>query len=506
MWSLWLHMRAEVVERRQAVVSRLHALRESGRLQGHAVRAAADSLGVTERSVWRWLAAGAYDPSWRTGWRTTPEAIEALYRTGGRPTAAWRLLRDEGVAVPSRTAFCRALERDMSPAERAYARHGEEGRRRYSVYRRWEPQARNEVWETDHAELDVNVLPVRGRRLVRPWLTVIEDGFSRLVMGWALSLYPTTAEVLVAIREGIVIDPERGPWGGVPQLIRFDGGKEFLAHAVKRAAGELGCAALPTAPYSPHQKGKIERLHRTIGEGLIATLPHYTGGARRANGKLYAQPAPLSLPQLRTRVREFVDAYNIGHRHASLGGMSPAEKWASSAAPLEVIEPERLRWMLMADQTRKVEKDGIHFENATFIAPELARIGGTTIEVRYMPHDLRSIEVFTGDGWLCTAYPQDQLTREESEAVIQARREAAREMSRRKAAASRKARNRIAPLTATGTVHDITAVVGDRRRWDRSVSNDRVDAALRVLGLGDQLNTVIRPRPASGEPPCETGA
>ena len=90
--------------------------------------------------------------------------------------------------------------------------------------------------------------------------------------------------------------------------------------------------------------------------------------------------------------------------------------------------------------------------------------------------------------------------------MIGARREAAREMSRRKAAASRKARTRIAPLTATGTVHDITAVVGDRRRPDRSVSNERVDAALRVLGLGDQLNTVIRPRPASGEPPCEAGA
>ena len=52
-----------------------------------------------------------------------------------------------------------------------------------------------------------------------------------------------------------------------------------------------------------------------------------------------------------------------------------------------------------------------------------------------MPHDLRSIEVFTDDGWLCTAYPQDQLTREESDAVIGARREAAREMGRRKAAA-----------------------------------------------------------------------
>jgi putative transposase len=107
--------------------------------------------------------------------------------------------------------------------------------------------------------------------------------------------------------------------------------------------------------------------------------------------------------------------------------------------------------MLMVDQTRVVNKDGIHFGSDIFIAPELTRIGGKTVEVRYMPHDLRWIEVFTENGWLCTAYPQDQLTREQAEAVIAQRREAAREMGRRKAAASRKARTRIAPLTATGT-------------------------------------------------------
>ena len=244
-------------------------------------------------------------------------------------------------------------------------------------------------------------------------------------------------------------------------------------------------------------KGKVERLHRTIGEGLIATLPHYTGGPRRANGKLYAQPAPLSLPQLQMRVREFIDAYNTEHRHSSLCGMTPAEKWATSAAPLEIVEPERLRWMLMADQTRKVEKDGIHFGNAIFIAPELTRIGGRTVEVRYMPHDLRSIEVFTEDGWRYTAHPQDRLSAEEAEAVIRARRQAAREMTRRKAAAGRKARTRIARLTAAGTVQEITAVTGDRRpKRHAAPSNEQVDAALRVLGLGDQLNTVI---PASSQ-------
>jgi transposase InsO family protein len=46
--------------------------------------------------------------------------------------------------------------------------------------------------------------------------------------------------------------------------VRFDGGKEFLAEAVRRAAGERRCAALPTAPYSPHLKGKVERLNHGI--------------------------------------------------------------------------------------------------------------------------------------------------------------------------------------------------------------------------------------------------
>jgi len=150
--------------------------------------------------------------------------------------------------------------------------------------------------------------------------------------------------------------------------------------------------------------------------------------------------------------------------------------------------------MLLADQTRQVLKDGIHFGSAIFIAPELTRIGGETVEVRYMPHDLRQIEVFTQDGWLCTAHPQDQLTGEQAEAVIEQRREAAREMGRRKAAASRKARTRIAPLTATGTVQDITAIVADRAgQLDSARRDAEKGELLEILGLGEQLNKPIPP-------------
>lgn len=481
-------------------MARLVQLRRDGRLTGQMVRSAAVSLDVQPRTVWRWLADGGYEPDPNQGWRVTPEAIEAFYRAGGRPTVAWRLMRSEGAEVPSHPVFCRALRRDLSEAERAYARHGEDGRRRFEVYRRWEPSARNEVWETDHAQLDVEVLPLRGQRRARPWLTVVQDGFSRVVMGWALSLQPTSAEVLAALRESIVIDPDRGPWGGVPQLIRFDGGLEFLAGCVTRAAGELGCAALPTAPYSPHQKGKVERLHRTIGEGLIATLPYYTHGPRRRNGQLYAQPAPLTLPQLQTRIRDFIDAYNTEHCHGSLKGITPAQKWASSAAPLDVIERERLHWMLMADQTRRVLKDGIHFGGEIFVAPGLARLGGQTVQVRYMPHDLRAIEVFTDAGWLCTAHPQDQLTREEAEAVVGQRRQAALEMGRRKAAATRKARTKIAPLTGSTPIQEITVITKrGTQRPERGPTEEQTGRLLDLLGLSDRLNTAIPPEDGMAE-------
>jgi hypothetical protein len=67
-------------------------------------------------------------------------------------------------------------------------------------------------------------------------------------------------------------------------------------------------------------------------------------------------------------------------------------------------------------------------------------------------------------------------------------------MGRRKAAASRKARARIAPLTATGTVQDITTIVRDRAD-DREAAQQDTDKGelLKILGLADQLNKPIPP-------------
>lgn len=135
-------------------------------------------------------------------------------------------------------------------------------RGRHEVYLRWEPVKRNAVWEADHKELPVLVTPPRGAHPVKPWVTVLLDGFSRLVMGWwALSLRPDSATVLAVLRSGLV-----GSWTtsaarsvGVPDVLRPDGGPEFATTALGRVCAVLGVRLDPTDPYAPHQKGNLIR-------------------------------------------------------------------------------------------------------------------------------------------------------------------------------------------------------------------------------------------------------
>ncbi len=95
------------------------------------------------------------------------------------------------------------------------------------------------------------VTPPRGARSCKPWVTLFIDCYSRLIMGWALSLHPDSATVLAALRRGLVIDPARGPFGGVPRVLVPDNGLEFATSALKKACGAVGTLLDPTDAYAP---------------------------------------------------------------------------------------------------------------------------------------------------------------------------------------------------------------------------------------------------------------
>jgi putative transposase len=455
---------------RAMLVARLRIRRAEGGLTSGEVRGAGVALGVSERTVWRWLSS----ENAVTGGKPRPryelsQADRDGYAQWNGNIAAMRRARlAAGETVPGLRTLQRAFARELSPGERAAVVEGAEGWRRHQVYLRWEASARNARWEADHKELPVLVTPPRGIRACKPWATLFLDCYSRLIMGWALSLHPNSATVLAALRRGLVVDPARGPFGGVPTALVPDNGLEFATAALERVCATLGIELEPTDSYAPHQKGKLERANLTLDQEFLCGLPFYTDGPRAVNGRLFGPDVPpMGLALFAELFDDWVIEYNTQRAHSALDGQTPLQRWMTDATPIRQVPEDQLRWLLLADATRTINKDGIHFGGLVFIAGELNGLVGEQVQVRYTPHDLRQIEVFRGDEWLCTALPQGQLSEEERAAVLARRREDAAELGRRQRRASRRARARLAPITGPGEVEDTTTISAGQARDER---------------------------------------
>lgn len=472
---------------RRCLIGQLRVARAAGLPLTPLVAAAAAAFDVAPRTVWRWLAEGPpRTPHPVPSWSPSPDDLDAYVAWKGNSAQAWRERRAEDARTPTLRTFQRAVRRTLTPGDRAVVREGVAGRRRHQVYLRWEPEARNQLWETDHSLLEVPVLFPRCRHPRRPWLTSFVDGYSRAIMGWAISEQPSAATVLAALGAAIRIDAERGPFGGIPGCLHCDGGLEFGAEVLTQACAVLAIRRTTAPPYSPHLKGKVERVHHTIAVQFLADLPHFVDGPRDAAGRLWgANGAVLPLAQLVGGFDRWVTTYNGERPHQGLDGQTPLQRWQEDAAPLRVVGDEELYWTLLAAKPGKVNASGIRFHNLDFVAPELNGLVGERIEIRFRPHDDTSIEVFHGGAHLCTARPQGALDAEERAAVLTRRRIDAAEQARRQRRAARRIRERHSPVTAQMAVaEDLTVVTGGAVAAADALSRD---AGLRRMARVDLL-------------------
>ena len=172
-------------EAREAAGARLQALRESEEFRSHHVRLVAESLGVLDRTVWRWLqVAGAERRSTRRQRAqleaTAQDVVDLAYHRGN-VSAFQRARRKEG-PTPGIGAWRRAFARALSPGQRAGLASGERARRDLDTYLIREPEFRNACWEADHTQLAIKVI-LPDRRVVSPWATIFIDVYSRAITG-----------------------------------------------------------------------------------------------------------------------------------------------------------------------------------------------------------------------------------------------------------------------------------------------------------------------------------
>ena len=346
---------------------------------------------------------------------------------------------------------------------------------------------------------------------MRPWLTSVIDDGTRAIVGWAIALTPHSGTVLTALRMALVHDPARGPFGGVPALVRVDRGLDFAAEAIRDvlAALVIDCHRLPG--HAPHRKGKIERVRRTVEQTLLCGLPGYTDGPRNAAGVLYgpisdtpaaraaaetaADTAPMRIERFAAVFGDWVAWYNTARPHAGLAGRTPLQAWNEDRSAVARVDPDRVRHLLLAGVDRTVDKDGIHFNNLRYLAPQLQGRVGQRMNVRYMPHDDRSVEVYLDGVHLCTAYPQGQLSEEQVAEFRDHARAETRRLGAARRTAARRARSELVPLTGADTTTSQARLVPAEQAG--SPARHRRDALLAsrartdLLGLTDPAEPVV---------------
>ncbi|MCZ4100991.1 MULTISPECIES: Mu transposase C-terminal domain-containing protein [unclassified Streptomyces] len=425
---------------RGPAVRRLLALRASGALTAGHVRVAADALGVSERTVWRWLAAAgrdeaaAVEPGARaqSGERftITPEVRGLLALWKGNVAAVHRELTARAArqsppgCVPSLTTLHRALQRDLDPGERAGLAGGERAARKHDVFLSRPRGWRNQVWETDHVQAPL-LVDVEGTAR-RPWITWFTDCATNAITGLAVSPgYPSRESVLAALRSAVLREDPYGPFGGRPEKVRMDRGKDFLSAMVMTALDLLDVGVEDLPAYTPHLKGTVEGLNRAVESMFLAALPGYARQPRP--GKRPSRPRDeilLGFEEFTARLLEWVQWWNTSHRPAPLGGKTPLEAWQADPTPLRDVPATDVWTFTLEDAgTRTLTTRGIRFRTRDYVAAWMTGKTGIRVQVRYMPHHDHRIEIFdpvTGR-YLGPADLADQATEEQVSAVRRVR-------------------------------------------------------------------------------------
>jgi transposase InsO family protein len=247
--------------------------------------------------------------------RLLPEEIDAVvafaldHPRDGYRRLAWMMV-DEDVAYVSPSSVYRVLKaRDLL---RRYKR----SERSSGVYD-FTPKAPHQQWHTD----------VMYLRVGANWFFFIGvlDAWSRYLVHWELRTTMTTSDVTLVVQGAL----DRHP-GESPRIVH-DRGTQFVSREWKGFVREAGLLDIRTALAHPESNGVLERLHRSLREGLEdRELRH--------------------LVHARELVDHWVQFYNHRRLHSALNYLRPVDYLCGDP---EALLAERRRKLAAARARRR---------------------------------------------------------------------------------------------------------------------------------------------------------
>lgn len=237
------------------------------------------------------------------------------------------------------------------------------------------------MWQADHTPLDVLLLDETGTP-AKPWLTAIEDDYSRMIVGYRLSFQESTAlTTALALRQAIwhKEDPRWHAYG-IPTVFYTDHGSDFKSKHMEQVAADLPMELIFSKVGIPRGRGKIERFFRSVDQLLLQDTPGYA--PKGSTGV----KATLTLPAFEQRFRAWLLS-DYHHRIHEETRVPPQGRWeAGGYVPRMPPSLEQLDLLLLTvAKTRRVQQDGIRFQGHRYIDPTLAGFVKEDVLIRYDP-------------------------------------------------------------------------------------------------------------------------
>lgn len=260
----------------------------------------------------------------------------------------------------------------------------------------------NQKWEIDASPVDA----------------MTTDGRKNLYM--AIDLYSKRVVLLItdtarAAAVGLLIRKCLLEWG-VPELIKTDNGSDFAAKATVRLLDAIGIEQDFSTPYSPQQKGTVERVIGTFQRDCCAPLPGFVGHSVADRKVIEARKSfadrlgtddakmfqvELSAKDLQAEADRWSREQYAHTPHESLKRKTPFEVANSWKGEVRAVSDTAALDVLLAPVAsngglRRVTKEGIQVDNEHYMP--FGIMPGTDVLCRHDPADLGRLWLFEPDG------------------------------------------------------------------------------------------------------------
>ena len=156
------------------------------------------------------------------------------------------------------------------------------------------------------------------------------DDFSRFIVAWKLCATMRAEDVTATLDRALAAAGlDHVTVVHRPRLLS-DNGASYISADLAEWLDDKGMQHVRGAPYHPQTQGKIERWHQTLKNRILLENYYLPGDLER-------------------QVTAFVEHYNHGRYHESLGNLTPADVYFERGETI-LLERERIKRQTIANR------------------------------------------------------------------------------------------------------------------------------------------------------------